>query len=137
MQLPGRILAIHYVDLHGNLDRTACGEPFDTDALGAETDEMQAPFVTMFLSSVTCPFCRSAIGRKLERIPQPYRDAIWRRIVGLRSWPHHGGDVVRLKGSPPGSYRLRVGPYRAIAAVCSQERRIVVLRVRHRSTAYR
>jgi mRNA-degrading endonuclease RelE of RelBE toxin-antitoxin system len=75
--------------------------------------------------------------RDLAKVPQPYRDAIWRGIVGLRSWPDHGADVLPLKGSPRGSYRLRVGPYRAVLAVSAAERRIVVLRIRHRSTVYR
>lgn len=69
--MASEILAICYVDLVGNLTHTACGLPFDQDVLGATTEAMRAPFITMFLSSVTCPYCREINRHRLARVPQP------------------------------------------------------------------
>ena len=47
-----------------------------------------------------------------------------------------GGDVTRLQG-PRLQWRLRVGDYRVRLTFIPEERSLVVLRVLHRSIAYR
>jgi mRNA interferase RelE/StbE len=42
-----------------------------------------------------------------------------------------------LKGILKGLFRYRVGPYRVIYAIDHAERRLIVLHVRHRKSAYR
>jgi mRNA-degrading endonuclease RelE of RelBE toxin-antitoxin system len=46
-----------------------------------------------------------------------------------------GGDVKALTGQWQGYYRLRAGDYRIVFAISPHE--ITVVRVRHRSEAYR
>lgn len=57
-----RFAFIHWVDFTSNLDRTACGDELDTELVAG--DGMP---VTVFMSSATCPACRSKIDAKIER----------------------------------------------------------------------
>lgn len=60
------------------------------------------------------------LGRKLEEIRDSGKPLIFAR---------------RLEESAAGSYRFRIGPYRAGFDV--KGRRLIILRVRHRSVFYR
>ncbi len=51
--------------------------------------------------------------------------------------PRKVGNVKSLSGEFAGCYRWRVADYRIIARVRGEVMLVLVLRVRHRSTAYR
>ena len=64
------------------------------------------------------------------------REAAIRILHGLTQYAESGdGDVKALAGQWQGYFRLRVGDYRIIFAISPDE--ITIVRVRHRSEAYR
>ena len=64
------------------------------------------------------------------------REAAIRILHVLTQYGEAGeGDVKALSGQWQGYFRLRVGDYRVIFAISPAE--ITILRVRHRSEAYR
>ena len=64
------------------------------------------------------------------------REAAVRILLALTQYGESGGgDVKALGGQWQGHFRLRVGDYRAIFAISPDE--ITIIRVRHRSEAYR
>ena len=74
--------------------------------------------------------------RELEGLPARYQTAIVRRLLELANWPVQGSDIKALRGSVPGTHRLRVGPYRAILSVNVGTQTITVVRIGHRSRVY-
>lgn len=60
-----KVLAIHYVDFSGDLQRAICDDL--VDLAGGELPRN----VTVFMSSATCPGCQSAIQRKIAAVGQP------------------------------------------------------------------
>ena len=72
--------------------------------------------------------------RELGRILKPDRERIIRAIDALPDNPFRG---TALKGELTGLRRLRVGSYRIIYEVQNDVLVILVVRVAHRSKAYR
>jgi mRNA-degrading endonuclease RelE of RelBE toxin-antitoxin system len=66
--------------------------------------------------------------------PESAQDEL--RAIALTEYGDSGvGDVRTLTGEWQGHFRLRVGDYRVIFSIMKDE--ITVMRVRHRSEAYR
>jgi mRNA-degrading endonuclease RelE of RelBE toxin-antitoxin system len=64
------------------------------------------------------------------------RETASRILFGLTEYFESGkGDLRALAGEWHGYFRLRIGDYRIIMAIAPEE--ITVMRVRHRSEAYR
>ena len=61
---PRAIQAVCYADFHGDLKRTACGLE-----LGDGLADFDGP-VTVYMSSTTCPSCRTRIDEKIARLGQ-------------------------------------------------------------------
>ncbi len=76
---------------------------------------------------------RSA-ARELADIPNPARTRIVEAIDSLREEPLTGRP---LKGGLRGLRRLRVGDYRVVYELLDGELVLLVVRVAHRSDAYR
>jgi len=79
-------------------------------------------------------FRRSAL-RELERLPQPIRHRVATAINLLASDPRPSGAKL-LHGSG-GRWRVRVGEYRILYVIEDERVTVVVIRIRHRSDAYR
>jgi Cytotoxic translational repressor of toxin-antitoxin stability system len=77
---------------------------------------------------------RSAAG-ELEDLPQPIRRRVARAIEGLASDPRPPGAKL-LTGSDR-IWRVRVGDYRILYRVNDDLVEVLVIRIRHRSDAYR
>ena len=59
-----------------------------------------------------------------------------RILQGLTEYSESGNDDIKaLAGEWQGYFRLRIGEYRIILAIAPEE--ITIMRVRHRSEAYR
>jgi mRNA interferase RelE/StbE len=82
----------------------------------------------------TITFARSA-RRELEKLQEPQRTRIFRRIEHLATDPRPRG-CRKLQGSND-LWRIRVGEYRVIYSMDDADRRVDVNAVRHRSDAYR
>ena len=64
------------------------------------------------------------------------RETASRILRGLTEYSESGkGDLKALAGEWRGYFRLRIGDYRIIMAIAPEE--ITLMRVRHRSEAYR
>lgn len=64
------------------------------------------------------------------------REMAIRILRGLTEYGESGkGDLKALAGQWQGYFRLRIGDYRIILAIAPEE--ITIVRVRHRSEAYR
>ena len=79
-------------------------------------------------------FVRSA-ARELEALPQPIRRRVGRAISGLAFDPRPPGAMV-LSGAER-RWRVRVGDYRILYRIHDDLLLVVVVRVGHRSDAYR
>ena len=66
-------------------------------------------------------------------VAQQMRDALVRMAENAEAVRHHALTGPRHRGR----FRLRMGDYRAIYEIDRANRRIIVLRVEHRSDAYR
>ncbi len=75
------------------------------------------------------------VHKDLRRISQDTASRIWEKIKRLVDDPFPPASA-KLVGSLY-SYRLRVGDYRVLYFVLSDERRIIVNHVLHRREAYR
>ena len=75
--------------------------------------------------------------RQLGRLDDAAAERIGRVLTRLEQWPDHGADVRRLRGAEQVRWRLRVGTHRAIFGVDDAQRVITVVRIEHRSRAYR
>ena len=69
------------------------------------------------------------------------RESIYQRIVTqvypmLRSDPFFGPHIKRLKGNLSDYYRYRIGGYRLLYAIDSENRVVVVTRIAQRKDAY-
>ena len=77
---------------------------------------------------------RGTAAKELRRLSKPDRDRIRSRISELAESPLQGAS---LKGEFRGLRRLRVGKYRVIYEVQHDVLLILVIRIRHRRSAYR
>jgi mRNA interferase RelE/StbE len=72
--------------------------------------------------------------RFLERMPEPDRSRMLRRLEALADDPRPAG-VEKLKGTE--YYRIRTGDYRAVYRIENDVLVVVVVRVGHRKDIYR
>ena len=77
-----------------------------------------------------------AAQRQLRKLDPNIRRRIARRIDSLAEEPRPDG-VVKLTDVSPPLYRVREGDYRIIYAIEDEELVVLVVRIRHRSEAYR
>ena len=77
---------------------------------------------------------KDSAAKELARIPQPTRGRLTDSIDGLGAQPYAGQP---LRGGMRGLRRLRVGDYRIVYALYDAEGVALVVRVAHRSSAYR
>lgn len=77
---------------------------------------------------------RSAI-RELKKLPRPTRIRVLRAVEDLPSNPSPAG-ARKLVGAQH-TFRIRIGHYRVVYSVATEELVIEILRVRHRKDAYR
>jgi mRNA interferase RelE/StbE len=64
------------------------------------------------------------------------RENAMRILLALTRYAESGeGDIKALSGDWDGYYRLRVGDFRVIFRIISEE--LVIVRIRHRSDVYR
>ena len=79
-------------------------------------------------------FARSA-RKELERLSQPLRMRVFRRIESLATNPRPAG-CRKLEGAED-LWRIRIGDYRVIYSVDDKRRLVDISAVRHRSDVYR
>ena len=77
---------------------------------------------------------KGSAARELGRIPQQSRRLLIDAIDSLRQQPMRGSS---LRGNLRGLRRLRVGNYRIVYELRQDELTVLVVRVGHRSSAYR
>jgi mRNA-degrading endonuclease RelE of RelBE toxin-antitoxin system len=73
--------------------------------------------------------------RDLERITPRAKDRILKKLTELERLPDPVAAAKRLRNDPEGTFRLRIGDWRAKFVVVADS--IVITRIRHRSEAYR
>ena len=77
---------------------------------------------------------KDSAAKEMARIPLPARRRLVHAIDGLGEQPLAG---LPLKGTLRGLRRLRVGDYRIVYELLDDELVVLVVRVAHRSQAYR
>ena len=77
---------------------------------------------------------RSA-AKALARVPKRWRERIVTAVHTLKEEPRPDG-CKKLKGSPV-LYRIRVGDYRVVYEIKDEVLRVLIIRIAHRSKAYR
>jgi mRNA interferase RelE/StbE len=78
---------------------------------------------------------RRSAARELSALPQPMRVRVTQIIARLANNPRPPG--AKLLRSADGRWRVRVGDYRVLYQVDDDRVVVLVVRVRHRSIAYR
>ena len=78
---------------------------------------------------------RASTKKDLKKLPKEEVARIVAAALNLASDPFPPG-VAKLSGSER-TYRIRIGDYRIVYEVSTDERRIEIERVRHRKDAYR
>ena len=66
------------------------------------------------------------LGEKLQKFVYPQ----------LRSHPHFGPNIKKLKGYKPDTWRYRIGAWRFFYEINEQEQIVFMLAASHRSSAY-
>ena len=79
-------------------------------------------------------FRRSA-ARDLDGLARPIHNRVWRAITALAVDPRPRG--AKLLAGPERIWRIRVGDYRILYVVDDTLTKLVILRILHRSKAYR
>jgi len=74
--------------------------------------------------------------RQLEKLDASTRKKVSRRIDRLAKEPRPSG-VVKLTDVSPAIFRVREGEYRVLYTIDDDELIVLVVRVAHRSDAYR
>jgi len=80
-------------------------------------------------------FLRRSAARELEDLTQPIRRRVTRAIGALSNDPRPPGAKLLTRADRV--WRIRVGDYRILYLVDDDGVRVVVIRIRHRSDAYR
>ena len=112
----------------------------DLTIIAARRDEVPVPFedvkqrLQTKMVSHDVVF-KPSVEKDLRALPRTARERVLTRIGRLREDPMPR-QAVKLAGSHAW-YRVRVGDYRIVYGVESDERRVVVHYVRHRRDAYR
>ena len=78
---------------------------------------------------------RRSAARELANLPPPIRRRVTRAVDALAANPRPLG--AKLLREPGGRWRIRVGDYRVLYRVDDDRVVVVVVRIRHRSIAYR
>ena len=78
----------------------------------------------------------NAARRQLRKLDKPTQRKVARRIDRLAIDPRPPG-VVKLTDVTPPAYRVRVGQFRILYTINDDQLVILVVRVAHRSEAYR
>ncbi len=78
----------------------------------------------------------SAARRQLRKLDRPTQRRVAQRINGLADDPRPSG-VVKLTDVTPPVYRVREGQYRILYNINDNQLIVLVLRISHRSEAYR
>ena len=73
-------------------------------------------------------------GKQLRRLPPNVRSRVASALRAIADDPNQG---VKLLGPLAGSRRYRVGAYRIVYQVDSDQRNVTVENIRHRGQAYR
>ena len=74
--------------------------------------------------------------REFRRLDRTVQGRLTQALDALQDDPRPRGSTKLTAPGPP-QYRIRVGAYRAVYAVDDDLLSVLVLRVRHRSQAYR
>lgn len=69
--------------------------------------------------------------KQIRDIPLPWRNRIKRAIDFLSQDPFAG---EKMKGEFEGRWKLRVWPYRIFYCILKEQKRIIILEVRHRGS---
>jgi mRNA interferase RelE/StbE len=77
---------------------------------------------------------RRSAQRELEAIPSPFHENIAERMLSLAAIPRPPGCKI-LKGSD--KWRIRIGNYRLIYEIDDSAKAVIVIKIAHRSEAYR
>jgi mRNA interferase RelE/StbE len=85
------------------------------------------------LAHYTVSIKRSAI-KELEELPEKVFEAIDRKIIQLESDPRPVG-IKKLFGAKS-LYRIRYRSFRIVYEIDDSQRKITVLRIKHRKEAY-
>ncbi len=78
---------------------------------------------------------RRSAQRELEAIPSPFHENIAERMLSLAAIPRPPGCKI-LKGTEK-SWRIRIGDYRLIYEIDDSANAVTVIKIAHRSHAYR
>jgi len=78
----------------------------------------------------------STARKELLRLREPNQNPIRLAIRSLADDPFPP-DSIAMRGKGTGLFRLRVGSYRVVYRVQAERRRVLVVRVGHRSEVYR
>ncbi|MBI4138501.1 MAG: type II toxin-antitoxin system RelE/ParE family toxin [Candidatus Wildermuthbacteria bacterium] len=71
------------------------------------------------------------VAKQIRSIPLPWRNRIWRAMDLLREKPFLG---ERMQGEYADIMKLKVWPYRIFYIVFSSQRKIVIVRAKHRGS---
>jgi mRNA interferase RelE/StbE len=74
--------------------------------------------------------------RTYRRVDRPLLQKLNRCIQNLASNPHSHPNIKQLKGVLRGRFRYRVGDWRVVYQIDESEKRVTVLVIGHRSSAY-
>lgn len=77
-----------------------------------------------------------AARRQLKKLDRPIQQRIYRRMRRLATDPRPQG-AVQLQGTSGMFYRVREGDWRIIYTIEDDRLIVLVVRIAHRSTAYR
>ena len=77
-----------------------------------------------------------AARRQLRKLDRPMQRKVGQRIDSLAEEPRPSG-VVKLTDVSPPAYRVREGQYRILYTINDNQLIILVVRISHRSDAYR
>ena len=78
----------------------------------------------------------SAARRQLRKLDRPTQHKVAQRINSLADDPRPPG-VVKLTDVTPPAYRVREGQYRILYTINDKQLIVLVVRISHRSEAYR
>ena len=78
----------------------------------------------------------------LDRIPHNYRERIGKKLrlfvyPQLRSQPHFGSNIKKLKNWAPDTWRYRIGSWRFFYEISEGEKIVFMTAAEHRSEIYR
>ncbi len=77
-----------------------------------------------------------AASREIRGLDRPVQRRIKAKLEELAHEPRPDG-VRKLQGAEADLYRVRLGDYRIVYKISDKELSVLVVRVRHRSAAYR